>query len=88
MFGGEKQRIDLECKIELLDQITDRFTNGIFIRHSGNEPTFRFSTDALVSDGLVGWLMQFGGDIKVLSPETLKQRVLADAEKLIEVYKK
>lgn len=87
MFGGEKQRIDLECKIELLDQITDRFTNGIFIRHSGNEPTFRFSTDALISDGLVGWLMQFGGDIKVLSPETLKQRVLADAERLIEVYK-
>ena len=88
MFGGEKQRIDLECKIELLDQITDRFTDGIFIRHGKQEPTFRFSTDVLVSDGLVGWLMQFGGDIKVLSPESLKRRVLANAERLVEVYEK
>ena len=87
MFGGERQRIDLQCKISLLDQITDRFTDGIFIRHSKDEPDFRFSTDALISDGLVGWLMQFGGDIKVLSPETLKHRVLADAERLIEIYK-
>ncbi len=88
MFGGELQKIDLECSIQLLDQITDRFSDGIFIRHGKSEPTFRFSTDAIVSDGLVGWLMQFGKDIRVLSPESLKQRVLADAEKLVEAYKK
>lgn len=87
MFGGEKCRIDLECKVKLLDQITDKFTDGIFIRHFDNEETFRFSTEAMVSDGLVGWLMQFGGDIKVLSPESLKQRVIENAEKLVEIYK-
>ncbi len=87
MFGGEMQKVDLECKIDLIDQITDRFTDGIFIRHGKSEPTFRFSTDVIISDGLVGWLMQFGGDIKVLSPESLKNRVLADAENLIKLYK-
>lgn len=88
MFGGEKCRIDLECDVKLLQQITDKFTDGIFIRHFDNEETFRFSTEALVSDGLVGWLMQFGGDIKVLSPETLKQSVLEKAKKLTEKYNK
>lgn len=87
MFGGEKCRIDLECKVKLLDQITDKFTDGIFIRHFDDEDTFRFSTEAMISDGLVGWLMQFGGDIKVLSPESLKQRVIENAEKLVEIYK-
>ncbi len=87
MFGGEKCRIDLECNVKLLQQITDKFTDGIFIRHFDGEETFRFSTEAMVSDGLVGWLMQFGGDIKVLSPESLKQRVIENAEKLTEIYK-
>lgn len=86
MFGGEKCRIDLECDVKLLDQITDKFTGDIFIRHSNGEQTFRFTTEALISDGLVGWLMQFGGDIKVLSPETLKQSVLEKAQKLTEIY--
>ncbi len=87
MFGGEKCRIDLECKIELLDQIVDKFTDGIFVRRFDNEPSFRFSVDALISEGLVGWIMQFGGDIRVLSPESLKQSVKEKAEKLIESYK-
>lgn len=86
MFGGEKCRIDLECKVELLDQITDKFTEGIFIRHAEGEQSFRFSTEALISDGLVGWLMQFGGDIRVLSPETLKKEVLEKAKKLTDAY--
>ena len=73
--------------MHLLDQITDKFTDGIFIRHFDGEESFRFSADALLSDGLVGWLMQFGGDIKVLSPESLKQKVVENAEKLAEMYK-
>ena len=87
MFGGEKCRIDLECKLKLLDQITDKFTDNLFFRHFDGEDTFRFSADALISDGLVGWLMQFGGDIKVLSPETLKQSVREKAETLANIYK-
>ncbi|MBO5746594.1 MAG: transcriptional regulator [Clostridia bacterium] len=87
MFGGEKCRIDLECKLHLLDQITDKFTDNLFFRHFDGEDTFRFSADALISDGLVGWLMQFGGDIKVLSPETLKQSVRERAETLANIYK-
>lgn len=86
MFGGEKCRIDLECDVNLLQQITDKFTDGIFIRHYDGESTFRFSTEALISDGLVGWIMQFGGDIKVLSPETLKQSVLEKARRMTEIY--
>lgn len=86
MFGGEICRIDLECKVGLLDQIIDKFTDGIFIRHTKGEETFRFSTDALVSDGLVGWLMQFGGDIMVLSPESLRQSVLQKARNLTAIY--
>lgn len=86
MFGGELCRIDLECDVELLDQIIDRFSNVIMIRHFDGEKTFRFSTEAHVSDGLVGWIMQFGGKIKVLSPESLKNDVKEKISCLARVY--
>lgn len=83
MFGGELKRIDLECNVKLLDQITDRFGSGIFIRHDVGSEFFRFSTDALISEGLIGWLMQFGGNIRVLSPKSLKESVIERAAELL-----
>lgn len=87
MFGGELQRIDLECDIKLLDQMIDRFGADIMIRHENGAPTFRFSTDAIVSEGLVGWLMQFGGRVRVLSPKSLKTDVAERINELKEAYK-
>lgn len=86
MFGGELQRIDLECDVSLLDQMLDKFGTEIMIRHESDAPSFRFSTDAIVSDGLVGWLMQFGGRVKVLSPKTLKSNVAARIDELKKAY--
>ncbi len=87
MFGGEKCRIDLECNIELYDKITDRFGKGMFIRFDKPNGVFRFTADALISEGLIGWLMQFGGDIKVLSPEILKQDLAKKAKQITDMYK-
>ena len=87
MFGGELCRIDLECDEKLLDQMLDQFGNDIFIRKA-DEGKFRFSADALISEGLIGWIMQFGGRVKVISPETLKNDVAAKLLELSKVYKK
>jgi predicted DNA-binding transcriptional regulator YafY len=87
MFGGEKCRIDLECDMKLLSQVLDRFGGEIFIRRDKEHGVFRFTTDALISDGLVGWIMQFGGEIKVLSPEELKNNVRGKAEQLLIKHK-
>lgn len=82
MFDGEPCRIDLECNVKLLDQMIDRFGKDIFIRRDDHSELFRFSTDALISDGFIGWLMQFGGDVKVLSPKSLKEDVKKRAHAL------
>lgn len=87
MFGGELQRIDLECDLKLLDQMIDKFGENIMIRHDSDSDEFRFSTEAIVSDGLVGWLMQFGGRVRVLSPKSLKLSVAERIEELEDAYK-
>ena len=86
MFGGEKCRIDLECSEEFLDQILDRFGTGIFIRREKARKVFRFSTEAHISEGLIGWLMQVGGRVKVLSPESLKNDVSKRVKELNYIY--
>ncbi len=86
MFDGEKCRIDLECNVALFDRIIDRFGNGIFIRYDKDRQVFRFTADAMISEGLIGWLMQFGGDIKVLSPEALKNSVEEKATEIASLY--
>ena len=87
MFGGEKCRIDLECRLELYDKIIDRFGRGMFIRFDKPNGVFRFGADALISEGLIGWLMQFGGAVKVLSPESLKQDLAQKAKEITDMYK-
>ena len=87
MFGGEKQRIDLECDKDLLPQMVDKFGKNIFVRPSDNENTFRFSTEALVSEGLLGWIMQFGGGIKIIHPKEVVQQLKDSISLLQDIYK-
>ncbi len=74
MYGGETAEIELECNKEKLEQIIDRFSDDIFI-YNVTEKTFCIKVNALISDGLIHWLLQFGGNVKVLSPKDLKEKV-------------
>ena len=35
------------------------------------------------NDELVGWILSFGGQIKVVGPETLRQRVRDEAKRIV-----
>ncbi len=86
MFGGESRQIELKCKKERLEQIIDRFSDDIFI-FGLTDTTFSFSADALISDGLIGWLLQFGTDIEVVKPEALRNDISQKIKELNELYK-
>lgn len=85
MFGGELQQIDLRCKTSLLEQALDRFGESVFIRDSKDD-SFTFTVTAQVSEGLIGWLMQFGDGMEVLSPSDLRRQMKERAELLVKRY--
>ncbi len=87
MFGGDMVEMELNCSETILDQVIDRFTDKIHIIGSENG-RFSFRTKGMLSEGLVGWLMQFGGDIEVVAPERLRDMMQEKIEDLIKVYKK
>lgn len=86
MFGGREQRIELRCKNYLLEQIVDRFGDGVPLRKSGDD-RFVLYIDALISDGLVSWILQYADDIEVVAPRELRRKVIEKAAALADLYK-
>lgn len=87
MFGGDRQQIELRCSADLLEQVIDRFSDKIFIKNVG-DGKFSFTTEALVSDGLVGWITQFGDRIEAVSPPALRRRIREQTGSIARLYEK
>ena len=86
MFGGEPATVKLQCKAELLEQILDRFGEDLYIQKCSEE-SFIFTAKARLSEGLTGWILQFGSGITVLQPASLAAAVTTAAKELLKNYK-
>lgn len=87
MFGGEEREIELSCKNEFLEQVIDRFGENLHIIGVENG-RFNLRIRGMISDGLIGWLLQFGGDIEATAPSELRTAVREKLDILREKYKK
>lgn len=85
MFGGELCEIELRASERLLDQAVDRFSEDIHIIDRSNGK-FSFRIKALVSEGLIGWLMQFGDEIEVVSPALLRENIKEKVRSISSLY--
>ena len=87
MFGGELCDIELSCNFGILEQVIDRFGDKIHIICAENDK-FAFRVKGLISEGLVGWIMQFGGEIEVTAPKKLRDMICDKINFLHNTYKK
>ncbi len=85
MFGGKEVVLDLRCDDHLVDQMCDKFGKDIYIRDR-RDGRFTFSAKVLLSEGLVGWILQFGNSVTVLSPIELAKTVAETARKTAQQY--
>ncbi len=85
MYSGEPKPIELICENEILEVILDRFGENVKIQKY-DEKHFLLKTNAAVSDGLTKWVVQFGGKIKVKSPNDLIYEVKKKAEEILKNY--
>ena len=86
MFVGEVRGIELRCSKRILEQVADRFGENVFIKNV-TETHFDFGTDAVISEALVTWLTNYGSDIEVLAPQSLRDMMKDRAEKILSIYK-
>ncbi len=87
MFGGNTQEIKFRCSNKILEQVTDRFGDSIFISNVTDQ-YFDFTVKAAVSDALVTWIMNYSDMIEVLRPDELREKIVDRVERILKVYSK
>ena len=85
MFGGEQKMIELRCQNEMIEEVLDKFGNNAPIRPQ-EDGTFLVRTNALISDGLISWILGFD-KIEVLAPMELRKQLSERVKKLNQLYK-
>lgn len=85
MYAGETEDVELVCKNDLIEQMLDKFGDKLSIMKCG-EDKFKIKVKLAVNDGTVSWILQYGGDIEVRKPDSLKEMILDKVEKIREAY--
>ena len=85
MYGGELCNVRLSCDKDMAGIVIDRFGTDIVIANHGER--FEFTVKVMLSPTFYSWLLGFGKQIYVVSPEHVRERALQLAEEAAEVYK-
>lgn len=85
MYGGREEIVKLRCRNYLANIIIDRFGQDISLVPDGDD-YFTFIARVHVSPLFLTWLMNFGADIKIISPESVKDEFITLAKNAIKQY--
>ncbi len=72
MYNGKTVTVELQCANDLMKAVIDRF--GIDVQTSIiDEHSFKVTTQVSLSPTFFGWVFEFGGNIRILSPAEATQ---------------
>ena len=84
MFGGREEKVSFNCKNHLAGAIIDRFGKDIMLIPHGD--TFNFTATVKISPQFFGWVCGFGNEIKITSPQSVKDEFIATLSAISEEY--
>ncbi|WP_245805834.1 helix-turn-helix transcriptional regulator [Bacillus alkalicellulosilyticus] len=85
MYSGEEQEIQVRFSNHLINVMIDRFGRDVSIRQDSGT-TFVLSTKAIISEGLIRWLLTWGSDAIVLYPVSLVDTLKKEINKMSQLY--
>lgn len=68
MFSGEKQEVVLQCHNVLMKSVIDQFGEDV-VTWKISEDQFRVKAYVCTSQTFYGWIFQFAGKMKIISPD-------------------
>lgn len=87
MYAGDKpEPVELECSIDLLEVIIERFGINIPFRKIG-EDRFSVRVSAVINDGFEKWLLNLGGSAIVRSPDSLRDSLRKRLESMLKQFR-
>ena len=85
MFSGEEETVKLRFSNRLAGVVIDRFGQEVPMVHSGPDH-FVATVKVALSPQFLSWVFGFGGDVKILSPESVVEMFKAQARGVLEQY--
>ncbi len=85
MYPGKVETVKIEFDNHLINAIIDRFGVDIEIEKK-DQNNFILTTRAAINKGLVRWVLNWGSDAKVLSPDSLVGEIKIEIEKMYNKY--
>lgn len=85
MYSGVMISLEAEFSERLINVVVDRFGLSANIKKQDNGK-FALKAKVAMSDGLVGWLLRWGSNVKVLHPPVLRNQMKEEIEKMNQLY--
>lgn len=85
MYGGELCYVRLSCDKSMAGVVIDRFGTDIVIANHGDR--FEFTVKVMISPTFYSWVLGFGNKVRVVSPQSVSDRVTELAREILAAYK-
>ena len=85
MFVGEETNVKIQFDNSLLGVVIDRFGKNTKI-HKADENNFVAYLTVEISPPFFGWIFQFGGKVRIVSPENVKSRFVEYMDEVKKSY--
>lgn len=85
MYGGRDEQVTLRCRHSMAGIVVDRFGQDVIMYDVGNG-FFEISVKVSVSPLFLTWIMNFGGDMMIVSPDSVIEEYIELARKAINIY--
>ena len=72
MYKGDEENVTLRCKQHLMDQMIDKFGEGIDIENV-QEDTFDITVPVEITGTFYAWVTQYVGEMKIVAPEHVRE---------------
>ena len=82
MYGGRNVNVRMKCKDELAGVIIDRFGKETML-FPGEDGYFSVDVDIAVSPQFFGWLTGMGKEIRIASPESVREEYKTWLEEIL-----
>lgn len=86
MFNGEQTEVELKVQNDKVGIFIDRFGKDIMLIPQGPD-TVSLTVKVDISDQFLGWIMALGEGIEITSPEWVREKMVQEARRILEVYK-
>lgn len=85
MYRGDEETVTIRCENSLAGIMIDRFGEDV-IMHKVDDEHFDIIVKVFVSPLFLTWFMNFGKQVKIISPESVVDRFVASAKDALSQY--